>query len=66
MQRAKSTNKIEHLGKVTKSSKQLSQSIADVIGKFKIKSIFRDMDFVKRSGILVSTRLNDSTICWGS
>ena len=55
MQRDKSTNKIEQLGKVTKSSEQLTQGIVDVIDKFKIKSIFRDMDFVKRSGILVST-----------
>ncbi|OQY04389.1 MAG: hypothetical protein B6I20_03080, partial [Bacteroidetes bacterium 4572_117] len=55
MQQDKSTNKIEQLGKITKSSEQLTQSIADVIDKFKIKSIFRDMDFVKRSGILVST-----------
>ena len=55
MQQDKSTNKIEQLGKVSKSSEQLTQSIADVIDKFKIKSIFRDMDFVKRSGILVST-----------
>ena len=54
MQRDKSTNKIEQLGKVTKSSEQLTQSIADVIDKFRIKSIFRDMDFVKHSGILVS------------
>ena len=55
MQRDKSTNKIEQLGKVTKSSEQLTQSIADVIDKFRIKSIFREMDFVKRCGILVST-----------
>ena len=55
MQRDKSTYKIEQLGKVTKSSEQLTQSIADVIDKFRIKSIFREMDFVKRNGILVST-----------
>ncbi len=55
MQRDKSTNKIEQLGKVSKSGEQLTQSIADVIDKFRIKSIFRDMDLVKRSGILVST-----------
>lgn len=55
MQRDKSTNKIEQLGKVTKSGGQLTQSIADVIDKFRVKSIFREMDFVKRSGILVST-----------
>jgi len=55
MQRDKSTYKIEQIGKVTKSSEQLTQSIADVIDKFRIKPIFREMDFVKRSGILVST-----------
>ena len=55
MQRDKSTYKIEQIGKVTNSSEQLTQSIADVIDKFRIKPIFREMDFVKRSGILVST-----------
>jgi hypothetical protein len=55
MQRDKSTYKIEQIGKVTKNSEQLTQSIADVIDKFRIKPIFREMDFVKRSGILVST-----------
>ncbi len=55
MQRDISTNKIEQLGKVTKSSEQLTQNIADVIDKFRIRSIFGEIDFVKRSGILAST-----------
>lgn len=55
MQHDKSIKKIEQLGKVTQSSEQLTQSIADVMDKFQVKSIFRVMDFVKRSGILVSS-----------
>ncbi|GAH33118.1 unnamed protein product [marine sediment metagenome] len=36
MQHDKSIKKIEQLGKVTQSSEQLTQSIADVMDKFQV------------------------------
>lgn len=55
MQPNKSTKKIEQIEKVSKSQEQITQSIADVIDKFQIKSVFKEIDLVKRCGILVST-----------
>ncbi|MEA1981039.1 MAG: transposase [candidate division Zixibacteria bacterium] len=55
MQRNKDTKKIEQIEKVSKNPEQITQSIADVIDKFDTKSIFKETDLIKRSGILVST-----------
>jgi len=55
MQPNKGTKKVEQIGKLATSTEQISLSIADVIDKFQVKSIFKDSDLVKRCGILVST-----------
>ncbi len=55
MQHDKSTKKIEQIEKIAKSSNQITQSITDVIDKFKIKSNMISIDSVKRSGVLIST-----------
>ena len=55
MQQDKSTKKIEQIEKVAKNSEQITQSISDVIDKFDVKSVFKEIDIVKRCGILVST-----------
>ena len=55
MQPNKNTKKIEQIEKISKSQEQITQSIADVIDKFEIKSVFKEIDLVKRCGILVST-----------
>ncbi|MCH7658708.1 MAG: transposase [Bacteroidetes bacterium] len=55
MQPDKNTKKIEQIEKLSKSQEQITQSIADVVDKFEIKSVFKEIDLVKRCGILVST-----------
>ncbi|MEA3295596.1 MAG: hypothetical protein U9Q27_00425, partial [Patescibacteria group bacterium] len=55
MQRSKNTKKVEQIEKVSKSSEQITQSISDVIDKFNVKSVFKEIDLIKRCGILVST-----------
>jgi len=55
MQHHKSTKKIEQIEKVAISPEKITQSIADVIDKFQVRSIFQETDLVKRCGFLVST-----------
>lgn len=55
MQHSKNTKKVEQIEKVSKSSEQITQSISDVIDKFNVKSVFKEIDLIKRCGILVST-----------
>ena len=55
MQQDKSTKKVEQIEKIAKSSKQITQSISDVIDKFGVKSVFKEIDLVKRCGVLIST-----------
>jgi hypothetical protein len=55
MQLDKNTKKIEQIEKIATSNDQITQSITDIIDKFKVKSNFSDIDLVKRSGILAST-----------
>ena len=55
MQQDKSTKKVEQIEKIAKSSEKITHSISDVIDKFDVKSVFKEIDLVKRCGILVST-----------
>lgn len=55
MQRNKNTKVIEQIGKITTSEDRLTQNISEVIDKFKMKSIFKEFDYVKRCGVAVST-----------
>lgn len=55
MQRFKNTKKVEQIEKIAKNSEQITQSISDVIDNFGIKSVFKEIDLVKRCGVLVST-----------
>ena len=55
MQLNEDTKKVEQIEKVSKDQEQITQTISDVIEKFNIRSIFKDVDLVKRCGELVST-----------
>ncbi len=47
MQLDKSTKKVEQIEKNTKSTEQITQSISDVINKFGVKSVFKEIVLVK-------------------
>lgn len=55
MQLDKSTKKIEQIEKVAATDEQITQSMSEIIDKFKIRSKLGDLDLVKRSGVLIST-----------
>lgn len=55
MQHNKSTKNIEQIEKISLNDKQITQSISEVINKFQVKSVFKEIDLVKRCGVLVST-----------
>ncbi len=55
MQHNKGNRNIEQIEKIATNSAQITQSISDVIDKFGVKSVFKDTDIVKRSGVLAST-----------
>jgi len=55
MQHDKNTKKVEQIEKISKDSEQITQSISEVIDKFDVKSVFKEIDLIKRCGILVST-----------
>jgi len=55
MQRNEITKKVEQIEKVSESPEQITQNIADVISKFEIRGILKNLDVLKRSGALLST-----------
>ena len=55
MQRSKDNKQIEQIPKVSSSEEKITQSITEVIDKFDVKSVFKDVDLIKRCGILIST-----------
>ena len=55
MQLNEDTKKVEQIAKVSKNQEQITQTISDVIEKFNVRTIFKDIDLVKRCGVLVST-----------
>jgi len=55
MQRNKNTKVIEQIGKISTSTDRLTQNISEVIDKFKMKSMFKEFDYLKRCGVAVST-----------
>lgn len=55
MQRNEITKKVEQIEKVSKSPEALTQNISDVIDKFEIRDILKNLDMIKRSGALLST-----------
>ncbi len=55
MQHDKSTKKVEQIEKIAKDHEQITESISKVIDKFDVKSAFKEIDLIKRWGILVST-----------
>ena len=55
MQLNENTKKVEQIEKVCKDQEQITQTISDVVEKFDTRSIFKEVDLVKRCGILVST-----------
>ena len=57
MQQDKSTKKTEQIGKSVSSEEQLSISITEVIKLFKLPTGKKDINYQKRSGVIVSTVL---------
>lgn len=55
MQSNKGNRNIVQIEKIAINSVQITQSISDVIGKFCLKSLFKDTAIVKCSGVLSST-----------
>lgn len=55
MQHNENTKKVEQIEKVSKDQEHITQTISDVIDKFEMKSVFNEIDLVKRCGILIAT-----------
>ncbi len=55
MQRNEITKKAEQIEKVSKGPEELTQNIADVVDKFGVRDILKNLDVIKRSGALLST-----------
>jgi len=55
MQRSKGNKQIEQIAKISTSVEKITESISDVINKFDVKSVFKEVDQIKRCGILIST-----------
>ncbi len=55
MQRNEITKKAEQIEKVSKGPEELTKNIADVVDKFGVRDILKNLDVIKRSGALLST-----------
>ncbi len=55
MQRSEITKKVEQIEKVSENPEQITQNIADVIDKFEVSGVLKNLDILKRSGALLST-----------
>ena len=55
MQQYKIKKKVEQIEKIAKNEEQIPQSITDVMESFDTKSVLKDINVVKRSGVLASS-----------